>query len=540
MEKVIIFGLDGADPVLLTRFIHEGHLPNLAGLINSGHFSPLCSTNPPLTPQAWTSFVCGVNPGKHGVFDFGEVPAHSYESRLNSSIDRKTKGYWDYLSDLGLSCGVINLPLSHPAEWLERGYMIGGMHTPNLSELSPHPVIHELLKGEFSDYVIDVMSYWYKDMREFVGRVHAMETRRTDLVLRLRQELPVDVLFVTWVGIDRICHAFMDQQEFLVGAHSDWRYQGLVLDIYRHLDLQVGRVMEACGSTPMYMVISDHGFGDLKKDVYLNNYLQELGWLKFKPEELSRSVLTHPNWNYGPFLSMFMKGMMHLPWVQRRLAWQQKHSVAVNWGKTVAFSTGLFGNVFLNRKGRFPEGFLDKDSDEYETLRRSIMDDLYLLRDQDQKIVDEIYLAEDIYAGPFVEKAPDLILKMCDYSYITRGGFEFHSNQIFDTPAINHSGNHRMLGILILSGSMVRKSDQTDVKNCLGREVNLTDLIPTMMAYLKSPIPTEMDGMVLEFLFKESLAARFSALDIYRGQSSGESVVCEEVRQRLDALGYLS
>ncbi|MBW7877406.1 MAG: alkaline phosphatase family protein, partial [Candidatus Cloacimonetes bacterium] len=437
-------------------------------------------------------------------------------------------------------CGVINLPLSHPAEWLEGGYMVGGMHTPQLNELSPHPVVQELLRGEFCDYVIDVMSYWYQDMREFVARVHAMETRRTDFVLRLRQEIPVDVLFVTWVGIDRICHAFMDQQEFLVGDYADWKYQGLVLDMYKHLDTQLGRVMEACGSTPLYMVLSDHGFGDLKKDVYLNNYLHERGWLKFKAHELSRSVLTHPNWNYGPLLSMFLKAMMHLPPVQRKLAWQQKHMEAVDWARTVAFSTGLFGNVFLNRCERFPEGFLDKNSDEYETLRRSIMDDLMLLCDGKQRIVDEIYLAEEIYFGPYVQKAPDLILKMCDYSYITRGGFEFRSNQIFDTPAINHSGNHRMLGIFILSGPMIGAFPQSEIESRLGRVVNLMDLVPTMMAYLNTPIPLDMDGTVLDFLFAQPINPRFLKLNIYRGHDSVATEVSEEVKQRLSSLGYLS
>ncbi|MCJ8346953.1 alkaline phosphatase family protein, partial [bacterium] len=114
--KYIIFGIDGADFFLTRKLMDQGFLPNLKYLRDLGTYSKLESTNPPLTPQAWSSFVSGVNPGKHGVFDFGELEWGSYQARLNTSDDRKTFGFWDYLKNEGYTSSAINMPLTWPPE----------------------------------------------------------------------------------------------------------------------------------------------------------------------------------------------------------------------------------------------------------------------------------------------------------------------------------------------------------------------------------------------------------------------------------------
>ncbi len=68
--KVVILGFDGADERLVTQWMDEGKLPNLAQLRNDGSFSALQPTNPPQTPVSWSSFATGTNPGKTQIFDF--------------------------------------------------------------------------------------------------------------------------------------------------------------------------------------------------------------------------------------------------------------------------------------------------------------------------------------------------------------------------------------------------------------------------------------------------------------------------------------
>jgi predicted AlkP superfamily phosphohydrolase/phosphomutase len=69
-DRVVILGFDGADAGLVTEYLAEGRLPNLARLQKQGMYSPLRSTNPPQTPVSWSTFATGLNPGRTEIFDF--------------------------------------------------------------------------------------------------------------------------------------------------------------------------------------------------------------------------------------------------------------------------------------------------------------------------------------------------------------------------------------------------------------------------------------------------------------------------------------
>src|SRR5260370_24913864 len=69
-KRIVILGFDGMDPQLTERFIKQGKRPNLARLRERGSFHPLATTLPPISPVAWSSFLTGVNPGKHNIYDF--------------------------------------------------------------------------------------------------------------------------------------------------------------------------------------------------------------------------------------------------------------------------------------------------------------------------------------------------------------------------------------------------------------------------------------------------------------------------------------
>jgi len=68
--RVVVLGFDGADARLTEQWMNEGHLPNLDRLRQEGTWSALGTTTPPQTPVSWTSFSTGINPGRHGIFDF--------------------------------------------------------------------------------------------------------------------------------------------------------------------------------------------------------------------------------------------------------------------------------------------------------------------------------------------------------------------------------------------------------------------------------------------------------------------------------------
>jgi predicted AlkP superfamily phosphohydrolase/phosphomutase len=67
---IFIFGVDGMDPAVLTRLMDEGRMPNFQALAREGTYQRLGTSNPPQSPVAWSSFVTGMDPGGHGIFDF--------------------------------------------------------------------------------------------------------------------------------------------------------------------------------------------------------------------------------------------------------------------------------------------------------------------------------------------------------------------------------------------------------------------------------------------------------------------------------------
>src|SRR5271170_7351078 len=85
IKRAVILGFDGMDPELAERFMGEGKLPNLAQLRDQGTFRKLRTTNPPISPVAWSTFMTGVNPGKHNIYDFLARDVDSYLPFLSSA-----------------------------------------------------------------------------------------------------------------------------------------------------------------------------------------------------------------------------------------------------------------------------------------------------------------------------------------------------------------------------------------------------------------------------------------------------------------------
>lgn len=143
-RKVVIVGLDGVDPRRAKRLMDDGKLPNLKKMADTGHFSPLGSTCPPISPVAWSTFATGVNPGKHQIYDFLTRDFKTYlpllsstnitadrSGRSSATLLRKSKPFWSILGDNRVSCTSLRMPISFPPEPL-KGRSLSAMCTPDL------------------------------------------------------------------------------------------------------------------------------------------------------------------------------------------------------------------------------------------------------------------------------------------------------------------------------------------------------------------------------------------------------------------------
>ncbi|MFH1037139.1 MAG: alkaline phosphatase family protein, partial [PVC group bacterium] len=155
VNRLIIVGLDGLDPELAAGFMEKGKLPHLAALRKEGCFSPLKTTNPPISPVAWSSFMTGVNPGKHNIFDFLRRDPKTYLPALSSAeinatgrslrlgklripigkpvirMLRKSVPFWKILGEHGVFSIVLKVPITFPPE-KHRGLLLSGLCTPDL------------------------------------------------------------------------------------------------------------------------------------------------------------------------------------------------------------------------------------------------------------------------------------------------------------------------------------------------------------------------------------------------------------------------
>jgi predicted AlkP superfamily phosphohydrolase/phosphomutase len=155
-KRVILVGFDGMDYNLFKRFEKEGKsFPNFNRLAETGSFSPLWSTEPPISPVAWSTFSTGVNPGKHNIFDFLTTDRNTYMPKLASSDilppkrvlkigkltipiskpkiewKRKSRSFWKIVSSKGIYSAVLRVPFTFPAEKFY-GCMLSGLSTPDL------------------------------------------------------------------------------------------------------------------------------------------------------------------------------------------------------------------------------------------------------------------------------------------------------------------------------------------------------------------------------------------------------------------------
>ncbi len=149
VRRVVVLGLDGLEPELVEAGVARGMLPNFAAL---PHYQRLGTTCPPLSPVAWSTFATGVNPGKHGIFDFvhrtpelamklafSEVrrePIRFGPWKLPWKVARpywlrRGQSFWKILAEYGVHSHVLRVPVTWPPESFG-GALLSAMGVPDL------------------------------------------------------------------------------------------------------------------------------------------------------------------------------------------------------------------------------------------------------------------------------------------------------------------------------------------------------------------------------------------------------------------------
>ncbi len=360
-NKAIVVGIDGVSCRLLNRFTKEGLMPNLADIVSKGTITDMTASIPEISSTSWTTFMTGVNPGKHGIYGFMELQKGSYKWRFPNSADIKSKTLWEIAGEQGKKSIVLNVPSTYPARPLN-GILTAGFVALDLKKATYPDMAYEYLKN--IGYRMDV------DIKKVQESVQALAldieeafTIREKAILYFLDNHAWDLFIGVITETDRLHH-------YLWSALEDEKHpqHNFFLDFYRKLDTFLGKMYERAGDDIPFIILSDHGSIGIKQEIYLNAWLKENGYLKFKKE------------NPETFEDMLPES------------------------KTFVLDPARF---YIHSKGKYPQG--NVTSDEYYNLRQKLKEELLLLSVNGEKVIRSVFLKEGLYSGNLVDEAPDLV-----------------------------------------------------------------------------------------------------------------------------------
>jgi predicted AlkP superfamily phosphohydrolase/phosphomutase len=528
MEKILIVGLDGATWRVLGSRARAGRLPNLAALMDRGAWGPLRSTVPALTLPAWSSFMTGKNPGAHGIFSFRRLLPDRYESGgLASAADLRSATLWDIAGRAGKRVGAISVPPSYPIRPVN-GFVVGCMLTPPGERFTDPPE----LAAELPDFQTDLKAPrgLKRDAPDYLARalpyldgLVAQTRQRADACLRLMRR-PWDLLCVVFYAPDRVQHCFWPAVE---GEPEDGRVRDGVERVYEALDEALGRLVAAAPEATVILV-SDHGFAPKpERAVHVNCWLAAQGLLRERSFWRARRRVMRklvPRARRARYDTVD-----HMVDMAKSRAWAQ------------TLEPGTAG-IWVNVAGRYPLGCVGEGA-EYEAVRSRIAEGLGALRDEHgRRVFRGIHRREELYHGPFVGEAPDL-LAVCEehsgviYESVRR---DLRAGAVFGPfDELGFTGAHHPEGIYLFAGPAIAAAGAH-------REYPIESIAPTSLHLLGLPVPRAMDGPVCTSLlraeFLRARPVRFSDDDgVAPPPVAGWKSADDEalVADRLRALGYV-
>ncbi len=510
-NKVLLIGVDAATFDLIDPWVKQGHLPNLEKIMQQGVRGALKDPWLAITAPRWTTMLTGKNPGKHGVFDFGNMTA-DYQPTPVSANTVDAAPIQDLLTKAKKTTILLNVPNTYPVHACQ-GCVIAGMPAASVNEKTVHPpgLIPALKKKGY--VILPEEVYERNNEAHLIREMHAMIDVQCQTALEL-VENEWDFFFFVYFATDMAGHWFwkhMDENHPL-RQKRDAAFADTILDVYKKMDDAVGKLVQKAGSQATVLLVSDHGMGPLHKDVFINNWLMREGFMHLKPRALTRlkkalhdAGFTLENaYGVAQRLGVAKATAKSGESAEKARRFLLDHFFIsfndVDWSKTVAFSATNYGPIFINLAGRQREGIVLKE--EYDAVRNRIIEKMRDFTDPDGKAVfEKIWKKEELVHGPHAKNAPDIVFQITDMKYTSNRYFEFASNQLFGNPHRGMSGDHRNDGIIIAAGKHIKAGSGPVT-------ANMVDLVPTVLHLLDVPAPDDLDGQPLLDLFDENSEPR--------------------------------
>lgn len=545
-SKLVLIGLDGGTFHFLRPLADAGVMPTLARFLQDGASGTLLSTHPAVTCPAWPTMFTGVNPGKHGVFSFTCRNGGRSRPHTASLLDVRAPALWELLGNAGYRVGVMNVPITFPAQPVN-GFMVSGFPAPDgLPEVVWPREEYAGLVRQLPEFVVNWPGLGRRTRAES-EKISLVETANTLLRARIRafeyflDRHKVDFCFLVFEYTDKVQHWFYPLLDPMADAsltHHTSKALALLQDGYRQVDTAIAGLVDRFGRDANYIIVSDHGFGPVARIVYLNHLLEQHD--VFTPRRIKALMAKAASVARWPLCVRSKLGLAQdEPW-HRLDTWK---SPLTNFPRTKAFAGHQYEQaVYINVVGRYPHGIVEQGP-EYEVVRRKVVDVLKQAKDPKtgKPIFEGAWPYEEIYTGKYVQNSPDVLFDLAP-GYVVSAGIGLSSvleaGFLRDARESDGTGFHRPDGIFIGYGPAFCSTASV--------KATLLDVAPTVLALMGLAPTTEMDGRIIEEAIQpEALATCYKVTQspIQSPERLADSVYSlddeKEIARRLADLGYL-
>ena len=358
--RAVIVGLDGVPHRLITRYASDGTMPNLGKILRMGALRKMASSVPAVSCVAWSTIITGANPGVHGIYGFMSLKPGSYQFLFPTFGDLKARPFWEEMP--GKRAAIVNIPGTYPAREMN-GAMVSGFVALDLARATyPKSLAPDLRR---LGYRIDVdASKGHADMDAFLRDLDETIEARIRAARYLREREAWDLFFLAFTGTDRLSHFLFDA--FEDDAHP---YAEAFRGHFRRIDAYLGELYGTVGDDDLFMMLSDHGFAAIEKEVNVNRALSERGFLNI----------------VDPTRDSFE---------------------GVGEGSR-AFALDP-ARIYINLAGRYPRGCVSPG--DRARVAQEVANALCDLAVDGKPVIQKICRREEIYSGPEFDNAPDLVI----------------------------------------------------------------------------------------------------------------------------------
>lgn len=435
----VVFGLDGADPKLVERWIDD--LPNFRKLKEKGFFGDFKTTEPPITVPAWMCIFSGKSPSDFDAYDFRSPDFRSYEVDITDSSHFQGKSLIDSTENV-ISFRVPGTTPKYPVN----GSMVSGFIQGEELNFEPESLGEEI-KGK-----VDIDLKEMKGGRQNKRKVADNNFKiNFDVYRYLLENKEFNVAFSVFRLIDTHMHN--------VNSEKSLR------EVYKLADDYLGEMINIAEKEGYNLIVlSDHGSMQTDRKLYLNNLLRKNGFLKYREEEGSTkrkieekigSMLV----NLG--LKSQVKKILNFYSVLTGKDPQHTQSTilpVLKKDKTEAFcyisGVSKFGVVWIH-DDRFEKGIVDQREEKAEEVIEAL---------EKKEFIEDISRPEDFKEN---DQMPDILVKAKEGIVI---GAEPYNVNFHKTSAVVHDE----IGLIAGIGKNFCKGERV--------KANYEDIAPTIQA----------------------------------------------------------